>query len=579
MINETYSIVGTNQNVAAHPSPYQDFTQSFTPKKLKDLFKWCEYLFYNSPQIYAALRKFGEYPITEITYETSNSLLRHQHKDLLEKTLRARELLIKATLDKYVYGNAFLSMYQPFMRFLQCPHCKSMTNIQTLSYTFNIQQLKFSYTCPSCNKKGRVGKEGVIDKKLMAPKMVNFIRWDPKQMDIEHNPITDESVYYYTIPRDVIGRVNNGHKSLIDSLPWGFLEAVKENKKFKFAKGVVFHLKMGGPAGINPQWGLPPLLSVMSLFHYTAILRKANTAIALDHLVPFRIIHPAQASGVGDPISQINLSKWKDNMAANMAAWRKDPLHVMFAPVPVGVIQVGGQGRALLTLGEIQEAEKSIISALGIPIEFIYGGLTGSGMEATLRLIENQLETHINDLLDLLQWVDDKCATFLGWEKVEVGMAKFRMTDDMNTKQLLYNLWQLGVQSNNRIISDQTMTEILSLDLPTEQKKIKQETLDRTRDQMAIQKDVTDIQNSMAENVRMDLQAQQNPAGYNQQQIISQADQVVQSLMGMEHGERKSRLDQLQSEDMVMYAVVVQRLEQARKQQNQEAGKQARGGQ
>jgi hypothetical protein len=576
-INETYSLLGTNQNIATHPSPYQDFTQSFTPKKLKDLFKWCEYLFYNSPQIYSALRKFGEYPITEVTYDTSNVSLRRQHKDLLEKTLRARELLIKATLDKYVYGNAFLTMYQPFIRFLRCPHCQTLTNIETLTYTFNIQELKFIFDCPSCNKKSRVGKDNIIDKKLTSPKHVNFIRWDPKQMDIEYNPITGESVYYYTIPRDIITRINSGHKFLIDTLPIGFLEAVKTNKKFKFSKGVVFHMKMGGPAGINPQWGLPPLLSVMSLFHYTAILRKANTAIALDHLVPFRVIHPAQASGVGDPVTQMNLSKWKDNMVSNMAAWRKDPLHMMFAPVPVGVVQIGGQGRALLTLGEIQEAEKAIISALGIPQEFIYGGLTGSGMEATLRLIENQLETHVNDLLDLLQWVDDKCATFLGWEKLEVGMAKFRMTDDLSTKQILANLWQGGYQSGVKVISDQTMAELLTLDLDNERDKIQQETLDRSRSEIETQRAVRDIQNSMVEQIRVDAEAQQSPSGYNQQQVISQADQVVQQLLGLEQGERKSRLKQLQTEDLVMYAVVVQRLETAQQQQTQALKQQAKG--
>ena len=74
----------TNRNAGSHPNPYYQFTQVFTPRRLKDLFKWCEFLFYNSPHIYAALRKFGEYPITDITYDTINDSLRHRHKYLLE---------------------------------------------------------------------------------------------------------------------------------------------------------------------------------------------------------------------------------------------------------------------------------------------------------------------------------------------------------------------------------------------------------------------------------------------------------------------------------------------------------------
>lgn len=562
MSDNTYSLVG-DRNTGSHPSPYYNFSQTFTPRRLKDLFKWCEYLFYNSPQIYAALRKFGEYPITDITYETTNEALRSRHKNLLEKTLRARELLIQATLDKYVYGNAFISMYQPFIRFLECPHCKTQSNIRNVDYKFSIQHLRFSYVCSHCKRQARVTRDGVIDKKLMFARKVNFIRWDPKLMDIEHNPITDESVYYYTIPKSLTQRVNQGHKSLLDSIPWGFLEAIRANKKFRFNESAIFHMKVGGPAGINPQWGLPPLLSVMNLFHYTAILRKANESIALDHLVPFRVIHPAQQSGNADPVMSISLGKWQDSIKQNMKAWRRDPLHVMFAPVPMGVTQVGGQGRALMTLGEVQEAEKSIVSALGIPVEFLYGGLTGSGMEATLRLIENQLETHINDLLDFLQWMDDKCAAFLGWDKVEVGMTKFRMVDDQNAKQMVFQMWMAGQQGGPQVISDQKIADMYDIDLAAQRRQIKQEALDRVREEQEMRHEIEDLQNSLAEQVRAEAQSGgAGPMGYNQQQIISEADRMVEMMMQVDDGTRKSMLHQLQTEDIVMYAVVVQRLEQ-----------------
>ena len=393
----------SNRSVGVHTNPYYNMSQQYTPRRLKDLFKWCEFLFYKSPHIYSALRKFGEYPITDITYETTNESLRTKHKYLLEKVLHARELLIQATLDKYVYGNAFISMYQPFIRYLKCPHCSAQVNIEYIKYKFNVRRLTFRYNCDSCNRDVTATEKDVIDKKVMVSRKVNFIRWDPKLIDIEHNDITNHSVYYYTIPQSLIYRVNAGHKLLIDTLPLGFLRAIKSNKKFKFANNAIFHMKVSGPAGISPEWGLPPLLSVMDLFHYTAILRKANEAIALDHLVPFRVIHPAAASGNGDPVSTISLSKWEESMQYHMKQWRMDNLHIMYSPVPMGMTQIGGEGRALLTLGEVQEAEKNIVAALGIPIEFLYGGLTGSGMEATLRLIENQLETHINDLLDFLQ--------------------------------------------------------------------------------------------------------------------------------------------------------------------------------
>lgn len=1001
-----------------HPNPYYNYSQIYSPKRLKELFKWCEYLFYNSAHIYSALRKFGEYPITEVTYETTNKALKEKHKNLLERIVRARELLIKATLDKYVYGNAFISMYQPFIRFLKCPKCQTLTNIQNVNYKFNIRRISFSYTCAACNADVTTDKDGVVDRKLMLSRKVNFIRWDPKLMDIDHNPMTGESVYYWTIPQDIMQRVNSGHKTLIDTLPVGVLQAVKDGKKFKFAPDAIFHMKIGGPAGISPQWGLPPLISTLQLFHYTAILRKANecvspealietstglvqaedvnvgdlvrthtgswqavtdkryrdaredeigvrittagmrglgqvfspkhpimvvkaikdnasliettdsryspgkqppgrilehphlyeeaycpaeqvqtgnytltprylpaeeqtvdvakytglvatdnyvygmcteetaeayekvekreyvehdnagrvakrtfkagkepkrfpakilmtpdlayilgwyagdgacnqrnvgfslgmddnaeplkeairkvfgvepcanvnnqgnlntitigntiirklikglipgtarnkqapaevlngpdavklaylkglweangytrteetqatlatsslnqaydahrillhlgcitnvavretkdssivedgvvrhirggthyqvrvsgestrrllalfqgetanavftgksgffwrnyfaarvaeiaeveekqyidfkvkqeetfvsagicshNSIALDHLVPFRILHPAQASGNADPVVQISLAKWKDEMGSNLKQFRRDPLHIMFAPIPVGMVQIGGQGRALLTLGEVQEAEKNIVAALGIPIEFLYGGLTSSGMEATLRLIENQLETHVNDLKDLLQWADDKCAQFLGWEKIHVDMTKFRMVDDHEKQNSILQIWSQGKQWGAQIISDQTIATMFDIDLKREEDNIKQEQLDAVRMQQQMQIDIRKLQDNMATRIQMEAQ-QGQPQSYNQQQIIAQADQIVQEVMMLDEGMKKSRLHQLQVEDLVMYAVVVQRLEQAQTSDKQQAVSQMRMG-
>lgn len=193
-------------------------------------------------------------------------------------------------------------------------------------------------------------------------------------------------------------------------------------------------------------------------------------------------------------------------------------------------------------------------------------------MEATLRLIENQLETHINDLLDLLQWVDDKCAQFLGWEKLDVGMTKFRMIDDQMNKQIILNMWMAGQQGGPKVISNATIAEMHEIDLEQEKKKVRQEALDSVRDEQEMRKAITQLQNSLAEQVRMQSeQATGSGPGYNQQQIIAQADQVVQQLMGVDEGTRRSMLHQLQMEDMVMYAVVIQRLEQQHLMQKQQA--------
>jgi len=559
--NEPY----INYKAAMHTSPWYTQSQTFSPRRLKDLFRWCEFLYYNSTHIYAALRKFGEYPITEFTYETENNALRDKHQYLLEKSVRAREILTLVTLDKYVYGNAFISMYQPFIRYLKCPHCNTLTNIQNIDYKFNYRKLSFGYGCANCSTYVVATEENIEDRKVTLGKKINFIRWDPKLMDIDFNEINEYSVYYYSIPKSMVLRVQNGHKTLIDSLPLGFLKAIQNNRQFRFNDGAIFHMKMGGPAGVGKQWGLPPLLSTLPMFYYTQVLRKANEAIALDHTVPFRVLHPAQASNVADPVSTISLQEWKDRMKDELRQWRRDPLHMMFAPIPVGVTQIGGQGRALLTLGEVQEAEKGIVAALGIPMEFLYGGLTRGGMEATLRLIENQLATHIADMKDLLQWIDDSCAKFLGWQKIKVDMVPFKLVDDITTKSMIFQLYSMGLQSGTKIISDTTIAELHGLDLKKEEDRIRQETLNAVRSQQEMQIEIQKLQNNSK--VQSQQQAVQGGTPYNQQQVISQADDLVQQLMQMDYGTKKSQLHALQVEDFVLYSVVIQRLEEATKSQ------------
>lgn len=362
------------RNNTSHPNPMFDFLTGFVPRRLRDLFVWMEYLYYNSAQIFAALKKFSEYAITDISYESTNTAQKERLKDLHDRRLQIKSVLIRCGLDRWIYGNGFVSLYQPFVRFLKCPTCAKMTNVTKVNYRFRVKgkTFGFEYQCRKC-KGTVVGK--IIDRRTSNPEKLHVIRWDPKQMDIDHHPLTGESVYYYSVPADIKKRVLKGNKHLLNSMPKEFLQAVVANQMFKFAPGQLYHMKVEPPAGVEQQWGFPPLTPTMKLFFYSAVLRKANEAIALDHIVPFRVLHPAQNTSAGDPIQNLNLSRMFDEVKTGLRKWRQDPLHMMTSPVPVGVTQIGGDGRALLTLGEVKEAEDSIIAALGIPREFVYGGL------------------------------------------------------------------------------------------------------------------------------------------------------------------------------------------------------------
>jgi len=549
-----------------HPNPLFDFLTTFVPRKLKTLFQYCEYLYYNSPQIFAALNKFAVYPVTDIIYQTDNPNLKTKYRKLLEETLHLKNVLVRTGIDRHVYGNSFASIYFPFRRFLTCPVCGASQNIRFVDYKFRISSKKaeFKFNCPKC-KKMVVAK--VEDRKLRLPSAINIIRWDPKHIEIEYNPITGESQYYYAIPPELQERIRKGDRHLLNTMPLPFIQTIAQRKIFKFAPGKIYHMKADAPSGIDNRWGFPPLTSTLKQFYYVAVLRKANEAISLEYVVPFRVLHPQQSTAAADPTITISLSNWVNEMKMNLKNWRKDPLHIMFSPIPVGVTQIGGQGRALMVTGEITEAENSIIAAMGIPREFIYGGLTATGGGITLRMLENQLLNHTIALIDEAQWISDQCGKFMGWAPIRLDLEDFKLVDDVQQKMTLL---QANATTGGVLFSNTSLANMFGRDLKEERELRLQEMLDEQRFQADFQRRSQEESQNLADQARNATSAGQTQT-YDQQQIIGQANQIAQQLSQMDPGMRQSQMHELQAEDAVMYACVVQAMEQVRTSQEMQA--------
>lgn len=541
---------------ASHPNPLFDYLTGFTSRKLKDLFRLAEYIGFNSAHIYGTVRKFGEYPITKFVYETENATTRKQHENLFDKDLRLKGFLTLVSFDIWLTGNSLVSVYEPIKRDLQCPHCGTREAIKACKYSFNLDKLEFRHDCrnETCRRSQVFSK--VIDEPLRNPKRIKLIRWDPKLIDIDANPITGECVYYLTIPRALIADVRAGNRNKIDHMPMEFLSAMKEKKLFKFEEDAIYHMKMPGPAGVESHWGYPPITAAIKLFMFAAVLRRANEAIALEHITPFRVMHPLSGSGQGDPLTTINLGKWRNELEQNLKMFRRDPLRAMFSPVPLGVINVGGDGRTLLTLGELQEAEKDIVLSLGVPMEFLTGGLGQTRGEITLRMIENQLRTHIENLNGLSQWIEERVTSFLKWDSIPVKLADFKMLDDDASKQVRLQLWSQGQASNTTIAED------AGLDLEHERKQKQQEALLDARAQAETQLKIQKEQSSLS--LRVQQQSMQASGGmaYDPMQIMEANKPIAEQLTQLPPSQRKSRLDDLQKSDIIAYLAVKYTLEQ-----------------
>lgn len=555
---------------ASHPNPMFDYLTTFTPRRLKDLLRAAEYIGVNSAHIYGTVRKFGEYPITRLEYETNTEAVRKSHENLFDRDLRMKGFLTKVSFDVWLTGNSLVSLYEPIQRNLTCTKCRTVENIVVADYQFHLDKLEFRINCRGCQAKNIRAEHKDIP--LRDSKKMRLKRWDPKLIDIDSNTITGETEYYYTIPRSEISKVRSGSKLHINHTPMEMLSAMRDRKVFKFHPDAIYHMRMPAPAGLDMEWGLPPITAAIKLFMFAATLRRANEAIALEHITPFRVMHPASASQVGDPLTSLNLSRWRQELEQNLRAHRRDPLRVMFAPIPVGVQNIGGDGRAMLTLGELQEAEKSIVLSLGVPIEFLTGGLSVRNGDTTLRMIENQLRTHIENLNGLIQWVESRATTFLQQESCPTKLADFKMIDDIEGKQLRLQMW------SQKKVSDQTMASTVDLDLEYESRQIRQEALKAAKDDAETQMAVQKQQAALSITSRQQAAQAQGGSMYDPQAILAANAPLAEELMGYDEGTRRSRMDALQGEDPVAYAVVRMLLEQGQQDQVAQMKQQQRGG-
>lgn len=545
----------------AQPNPMFDFLTGFAPRKLKDLFRWTEFLYYRNSNVFAAQEKLSDYVITDLSYETDGRSAEQKYTDVFSNQLKLKPFLKVSNVDLALYGNIFVSVYHPFKRLLKCNHCSEYRDLRALdSVDYKAKKLEIQYTCPSCDRltTATLGDpESVKETAIDAPKQINLIRWDPRLIDIDYNPYSGDADYYYTMPEYLRDKINRGDRMILDSTPWQFLAAARDKYIFKFDRGSLFHGRVPAPAGIDSPWGFPLLTSCLYPFFYGQVLRKANEAIALDYIVPFRVLHPAQSSGAADPTEKVDLYRWQREMKTNLQKWRRDPLHMMFAPVPLGVTQMGGQGRTLLTLAETKDADETIMACMGIPRELMYGSLQHTASPVMLRLLENQMLSRTAAILELGQWIVDDVSRAMNWKKANLHISNFKFIDDVQQKVVL-----LQANQEHDFLSKKTIAETYSVDLEKERAQKKQEILNEVRENAELEKEIHKIQTALSEQA-YDEASGRSGLTYDQQAVIASADELVDQLLMMPEGTRRSQLASLQAEDYVMYSVVIQRLEQA----------------
>jgi len=448
--------IGNAAQGISYPSPFFDVAQTYLPTTVKQMLRWCRYYFLTSPLINSVVCKLSEYPITDLVIDGEDATAK-RWMGFIQDNLLYRSFQIEVGLDYFTYGNAFVSVGYQFDKYLSCTKCNWNKKASQCRSMWVFTNYAFRLTCPAC---GLTAPALVKDLYLKNPSGVKLIRWNPEDIEITYNDLTGAHTYFYTIPQSIRNDVILGRKEIVEGIPQLFIQAMREQKGLILSPDRVFHLRRPTLATIDRGWGTPLLLPVLKDTYYLQLMKKAQEAILLEHIVPMRTIFPQPASGTSDPFTSINLADWRDHVAAEIMRWRYDPNYIPIMPLPIGNQTIGGDGKALLLVPEIRETSEQIIAGMGVPRELIFGGLSYAGSNVSMRMVENMFLGYVLRHKQLFNFVMREIASFLEWPEVRGHFKPFKMADDIQRKAYLFQLNQANKISDTTLLADVDLSQV-----------------------------------------------------------------------------------------------------------------------
>lgn len=460
-----------------YESPFLDMTSAFLPRRIKSILNLIAATVMTDSLVSQCVRKGAEYPITDLIYSGNEksslkeNSIEFKWKTILEDHLDIIRNLKQSNMNGIGYGNSIVSINYPFKRYLICPSCKKRHAVESIKVKF--RAFKYYGKCKTrgCNYQGSFIVKDIDSREI---KKLSLVHWDLLQMDIKFNNITSDHFYYYSPPLHLINSVRMGDIDIVNGLRWEIIDSISRvTKQIKLSNDNVFHFKREGIQYLIPSergWGIPAPMAVMKDVFHCRLMKKGNEMIAFEHIVPLRVLYP-QGNGVDSPHDLMNLGDWKTTVDEEVRLHKEDPNRVSILPFPLGIINMGGDAKALLISQELKLIEDDIVTGMGFAPEIIKGGASWSGSSVSLRVVENTFINTRNEDQAFIDWVVKNLARYLKIKPIEVKMSNFKMADDIQQKKLVLDM----AAGDQPMISKETAISEIGFDPKNEYNKILEE--------------------------------------------------------------------------------------------------------
>lgn len=424
-----------------------------------------------------------------------------------------------AVLTRNCYGNSFTSLIVPFRRHLVCPKCYLDVPLREMlankeAWNFKWQMPKFHATCqnPRCSYSGPFHR---VDRRTAQEKDLVVHRWPVYEMEIRYDPIRSSREYVWRIPEDYRAQVRRGDPQILEGAPWEVIEAVEKNGFLLFEKGAVYHMYEPTLCGVRHRgWGISRTLVNFRHAWYTQVLHRYNEAIALDYIVPMRVVTPAPQQSAnpeaGDPLLSMDLGGLRGEFNQMIARHRQDPATWHFLGSPINYQILGGEANQLAPSELLDQGISMLLNGFGMPAELYKGTLSLQAMLPAIRLFQSSWTYLVHSLNGFIAWLMGSTADAMGWEPATGRLMPPTQVDDV--QNIMAKLQLMQAQQ----ISQTTALRGLDLDFKEETRNILEEEKFKQEEQGKIQEE-------METAALMDQMAQGQVAGGPMQPVPGQA--------------------------------------------------------
>lgn len=585
------------------PSPFLDMASLAMPESGSTALQWCEYIFQSNGTYRQAMERVIAYFITDVDIGTTNASYtvsddeKEKWESFLGETLDILPFVQALDRDNICYGNSFASLIVPFKRNLTCPKCYTMLPLPVVyedpKFAFSFSGWEFIAKCPRCSYRGAWK---VTDEPQPIANKLRLKRWSPHEMKLLHDPLTEDIHYLWKIPEDYKRQIREGRLFHLERVSKPVLEAIKHNQLFRFAPGAIFHMKEPTLAGTqNRGWGLSRLISNFRQVWYVQVLHRYNEAIALDYVIPFRLITPAprggSTPGSQDPLLSANMGDFMGQVRNIIRRRRRDPAEWHTLPFAVEYQSIGGDANALAPKELLDQAHETLLNAAGTPVELYRGSMQLQTAPVSLRLFEATWHHQVHSNNSFLRWLVNRVAEVLSWDKVTARHKRVTHADDMQRHMALLQLMMGGT------ISQTTGLRNLGIDFADELRLLAEE----ARKQQDVEREVQKEQDTQMRGDEIAMgggmpaggmppggapmppgggqvdpatgmpipqpvtsMIQNNVMPQTPEDMLSQAESLAQQLLGLPEAQKDSELRALKQKNPVLHDLVLAALKRIR---------------